>query len=36
MIRKPAEFGREVRKNMRGGDGEVVVSAIWKPCAAAI
>ena len=31
MIRKPAEFGRDVRKNMRGGDGEVVVSAIWKP-----
>lgn len=31
MIRKPAEFGREIRKNMRGGDGEVVVSAIWKP-----
>ena len=31
MIRKPAEFGKEVRKNMRGGDGEVIVSAIWKP-----
>ena len=31
MIRKPAEFGKDVRKNMRGGDGEVIVSAIWKP-----
>jgi len=31
MIRKPSECSKEVRKNARGGDGEVTFAAIWKP-----
>lgn len=31
MIRKPSEFSREIRKNPRGGEGEVTFAAIWKP-----
>ena len=31
MIRKPEEFTREIRKNARGGEGEVTFAAIWKP-----
>ena len=31
MIRKPEEFSKEIRKNARGGNGEVTFAAIWKP-----
>ena len=31
MIRKPEEFTKEIRKNARGGNGEVTFAAIWKP-----
>ncbi len=30
MIRRPDEFTGEIRKNARGGNGEVLFSAIWK------
>ena len=31
MIKHPDQFIGEIRKNARGGEGEVLFSAIWKP-----
>ena len=31
MIKHPDQFIGEIRKNARGGEGEVLFSAFWKP-----
>lgn len=31
MIKRKEEFQTEIRKNMRGGDGEVRIEKLWDP-----
>ena len=31
MIKRGGDFSKEVRKGMRGGDGEVLIERLWEP-----